>query len=111
MVVVEQPRKVFWEGTEIPIEWYDYNQMWSFMEALAKESKSGGVADTKTCDLGVNAHRKAVTNLKYRLVKTEGFPESLAAKIVPAGSNTYKLDLTPEQIHVFAQDEDDISCL
>lgn len=97
LVLVGTPRTLYWEGAEIPLCWS--TSCWGFVWSLARQSKCNGVVDAETCDTGCAG--SAVKSMKWRTVHMDGFPPSLAAKIMSSGMGSYRLDLLPSQIYVF----------
>jgi len=102
LVLVEDPREVYWNGVVIDVDWNRYAANWEFLWVLSQQAKRGRSIDR--LDFGDNSAPNIVTRRKHRLTSRPEFPVDLTDLIIPAGRGTQRLDLAPERIHLFVQD-------
>jgi hypothetical protein len=101
LVLAETPRRAYWAGEPIPVDWARQTAMWVLLWELARVSKWGGAVDAFTLRDEAGGDPRFVTKQKCRLVNAKEFPLALADRVVPAGRGTYRLDLPAERIRVF----------
>lgn len=101
LVLVEMWRQVYWERGLVEIDWGNHTAWWSFLWELARASKAGATVDEYTLRGGSSVDPKYLTKQKSRMIKADGFPQTLADLVVPNGRGTYRLNLVPARIRVF----------
>jgi hypothetical protein len=99
LVLVEQPRSVYWMGRPIEVDWERHTALWRFFWELCRRAKAGRPLDP--LDLSESAHLDSIAKQKFRLLSKVGFPVDLGDLIKPAGRRTQKLHLSPQEIRLF----------
>jgi hypothetical protein len=100
LVLIERPRQAYWKRQPIEIDWARKSTLWGYFWELASHSKRGGALD-QTFFRNEPGDPNVLIKWKNRLITLKGFPSSLRAKIVKAGTGTQKLDLAPAEIQLF----------
>jgi len=99
LVIQEFPRKAWWQGREIEIDWAKQNKSWVLLNELARQSKAGLPVDCLTLEDGRVKEPGFVRKQVSRLVHLPGFPDTL--KIECVGKGTYKATIDPGLIRIF----------
>lgn len=102
LVLVEAPRQVFWQQTELPVPWDANPLLWELLWALARRGQQGQRVD-RFC-LSNSESERAIVDRRSRLGRL--LPAGLRALIRSAGRRTYRLDLAPEEIALVQRDDE-----
>jgi hypothetical protein len=101
LVVVDGPgrREVYWKRNEVGDQWRRQQAPWQFLVALVERLKSGLS--------GVDAFQIDCSpkDARYRIKRL--IPGDLDVHIVSAGTGTYALDLSPEQVCLLRMEEEE----
>jgi hypothetical protein len=101
LVVVDGPgrREVYWKRNEVGDKWGRQQAPWIFLVALVERLMSGQSAvDAFKIDCSTK-------DARYRIKRI--IPEDLDAHIVSAGTGTYTLNLSPEQVRLLRIEEEE----
>jgi hypothetical protein len=101
LVLAVGPRRAYWEGESITIDWERHDKPWAFLDELARAAKAGAALDPLSLRERGGRDTDFLKKRKCALVNALGFPLTLADLVVPAGRGTYRLDLLPARIRVF----------
>lgn len=99
LVLIEHPRRAYWNQRKLPIAWQRHSALWDFLWAVCSRAKVRKPIDRWV--FGNQARANIVTQQKSRLVKLPGFPADLAARLKPVGRGTQQLGISPELIRLF----------
>ena len=105
LVLIEHPHTAYWEGEEIELNWERNAALWQLLWGLSVLAKRRRPLDC--FDLGEFTTSQATADRKCRLVNHDTFPVSLQTLIETQGQGTYRLQLPPERIRIFAIEQDD----
>lgn len=101
LVLLERPRRAFWDGKLIKADWDGNTLIWEFLWELASNRKQLKAVDRFR--LSNSKSERAIIDRRSRL--STMVPRELREKIVPAGRRTYRLELDPEDIALLLVDE------
>jgi hypothetical protein len=99
LVLVADPREVYWEGKKIDVQWARYQTRWQLLWSLAQRAFRGAAVG----DLDLDDHPKSASFLgtSWGRLKTL-LPTSLRKLVLPGTSKqTYRLHLEAHRIHLF----------
>ncbi|MCA9054855.1 MAG: hypothetical protein KDA75_13530 [Planctomycetaceae bacterium] len=99
LVLVEEPRTVYYQGELIDINWHRFNALWDYFVVLLQAAR-----DRRSIDITRFAKplaRGYLTGIKSRLTLNPNFPVTLGDLILPGGKGRQRLDIPPERICVF----------
>ena len=96
LVLADAPRRAYWKTKQIKIDWDAKTKLWEYFLAVCEASRGSVQVDAFTTAGGTRRH----TLRKSRLLKTKGFPRSLATQFGTRGSAN-KLSLLPAEIRIF----------
>lgn len=102
LVHVEHPRRIFWMGEAVAVNWNQHNRLWVYLSELIIARKRGGITDRFSLN---SDDPTALSKCKSRLAKQGDFPLSLSDLIVPAGRGSQYLQVEPEQICLIRPDD------
>lgn len=85
-------REVYWEGDKVDVDWSRFKTRWEFIELLAAAAKSGFGTGSNDLEESKGSWKDARSRLKRDL------PPRLDELILPAGRNTYRLNLLSDEI-------------
>jgi hypothetical protein len=100
LVLVEEPRQVYWRGAKIEINWSGPPRFWDFMWTLARRSKVGGAIDARAVGLEGSADPHPLKKLKHRVTKLLASANGLAETIESVGG-AYRLAIPAQEIRIF----------
>ncbi len=101
LVVVDQPRRAYFQGQELEVNWDKHSTCWEHLQLLARAAIAGKAIDYMS--LGKNATPELPKHRKHNLQRLEGMPPGLVELIVPVGRSTQRLNLLPAQIRIFEE--------
>jgi hypothetical protein len=108
LVLTEFPRKAWWNGKQIEVDWAAWERPWILFWELGRQSKAGKPLDRSTLLEGLAGDPGYVAKQKSRLIGLPGFPADLAEAIKSEGRGTYRLIIPADQIRVFARGAGDL---
>lgn len=94
LVLCEAPRRAYWHGELIDVNWDSSRKLWDFFWSLCAEARSGFPVDANT-----EERRIPNRDRKCRLVRV--LPGELGELIVAMENGAYRLNLDGCQIRVF----------
>jgi hypothetical protein len=96
LVVEDSPRRVHWEGCEVPIEWSERSALWEYFLAVCKATKMGEALDPFT--FGFGDGRTLIDRKNKLRSELADVNSSLAQRIV---RREHRLDLPRGEIRIF----------
>lgn len=103
LVIQEFPRKAWWQGEEITIDWSKQNRSWALLTELARQSKAGLAVDRLILDEDSINDQGYIRKLVSRLSRLKGFPATLKATIARKEMETYRFEINRDRIHIFVR--------
>ena len=91
LVLLNQPRLVYWEAKRINVDWDRHNLPWKLLRALAVKAPLGAAVELRDVYGDRAVSESALTTLNGRL--KELLPASLWKLIRPTGQRSYRLHL------------------
>jgi len=96
LVIVDSPRTVYWEGSEVPIEWHERSALWEYFLAVCQATKMGDALNRIVFGTGDN---RTLIDRKNKLrSELAGVNSPLAHRFV---IRQHRLDLPRDEIRVF----------
>ncbi len=96
LVVEDSPRRVHWEGCEVPIEWRERPALWEYFLAVCKATKMGEALDPFT--FGSGDGRMLINRKSELRSELADGNSSLAQQFV---TREHRLDLPRGEIRIF----------
>jgi hypothetical protein len=98
LVLVENPRRAYWERKLIDTDWNTYNQPWQLLVTLAHKARHSMPVETR--DLYDNDKDRALANVRNHLKNR--IPASLNSAIEPVRPKQYVLRLDRQKVTIFS---------
>jgi hypothetical protein len=96
LVVEDSPRRVHWEGCEVPIDWRKLSALWEYFLAVCQATKMGGALDPFTFGSGDG---RTLIDRKNKLRSELADVNSTLAQQFVRGQ--HQLDLPRSEIRIF----------
>jgi len=105
LVLIQNPRLVYWKKVELDCDWHKRNVLWDFFVLMCKAATKRKGIDNM--DFGDDFGSNVIADRKNKLKDLRGFPSDLHDLIQKDGRGTQKMKLPRERIHLFEQIDDE----
>lgn len=106
LVMIERPRRLFWAGTEVLVDWHTRDAAWNYVWELGRAAKRN---EALTRDVFSEDFRaNYLSKQKHKLSGLDDHLLGLTERIEAAGIGTQRLDIPVDRIRLFQVDEQTI---
>jgi len=99
LVLIRSTRTVFWEGTDLEVDWGNGHVLWEFLLLACEHTQRG--EEINRLSIGDHAGDRVVAQRIYRLRQVPGLPQTLTDQFDPVGLGTQCFTYPASRIHIF----------